>query len=238
MSLKLGDRVRDTTATSGISDFVLANAAPSTYQTFGSALSNGDTCYYCCAEQSGVNWESGLGTYSTTGPTLARTTIYAGSNGTTAVSFAAGTKDIFLGMPSSCVPPTIPQAVCEGRLSLVSGDPVNAAGTASASTVYFSPYLGNRISLYDGTRWKMYSFTERSIALSGLTASLPYDVWIYDNAGTLTLEILAWSTTTARATALVLQDGVWCKTGALTRRYLGTFAARRAGRRPATALSA
>jgi hypothetical protein len=46
-------------------------------------------------------------------------------------------------------------------------------------------------------------------------------VFIVDS--TLALELTAWTNATARATALVTQDGVLCKTGALTRRYLGTI---------------
>jgi hypothetical protein len=48
-------------------------------------------------------------------------------------------------------------------------------------------------------------------------------VFCYDNAGVPTLEFTAWTNDTTRATALVMQDGVLSKTGALTRRYMGTF---------------
>jgi hypothetical protein len=48
-------------------------------------------------------------------------------------------------------------------------------------------------------------------------------VFCYDNAGTPTLEFLVWTNDTTRATALAYQDGVLCKAGALTRRYMGTF---------------
>lgn len=113
--------------------------------------------------------------------------------------------------------------ICEGRLTLTSGTAVTTADVTGATTVYFTPYNGNRIALYDGTNWLTYSFTERSLALGTLTTLTPYDVYIYNNSGTLTLEFLAWTNGTARATALVLQDGVYVKTGATTRRYLGTF---------------
>jgi uncharacterized membrane protein YgdD (TMEM256/DUF423 family) len=93
----------------------------------------------------------------------------------------------------------------------------------STSTIYFSPFNGNRIALFDGTRWKMYAFTERSLALGTLVASTNYDVFLYDSAGTLTLELVAWTSALVRATALILQDGIALKTGALTRRYLGTI---------------
>src|SRR5262245_28999016 len=59
----------------------------------------------------------------------------------------------------------------------------------SRTTVYFAPYLGNRIAVFDGSAtWKNYSFSELSLSLSGLIANVTYDVFIYDNAGTLTLE--------------------------------------------------
>lgn len=113
--------------------------------------------------------------------------------------------------------------IADGRLTPTSGSPVNTAEVSSTTGLYYTPYVGNRISLYDGTRWKLYTFTERTLALGTVVDSTNYDVFIYDNAGTLTLEKLAWSSATARATALVRQDGVLCQSGALTRRYLGTF---------------
>jgi hypothetical protein len=111
----------------------------------------------------------------------------------------------------------------QGRLTLTTAVPVTTADVTGATTVYFTPYGGNHIALYDGSAWQLYTFSELSLALGTITSDLPYDVFIYNNAGTLTLELLAWTSKTARATVLVLQDGVLSKTGALTRRYLGTF---------------
>lgn len=113
--------------------------------------------------------------------------------------------------------------ICQGRLTLTTAVPVTTSDVTAATTIYFTPYKGSQVSLYDGTRWKKYAFTERSLSLSGFTASTPYDIFLYDNSGTLTLEALIWTNDTTRATALVLQDGVYVKTGATTRRYLGTI---------------
>lgn len=114
--------------------------------------------------------------------------------------------------------------MCDGRLTLEAGVPISTTNQTAQSTVYFTPYGGNRIALYDGAVWQYYSFTERSIALSGLTSGKNYDVFIYDNGGVLTLELsAAWTTNSARADALAVQDGVLVKSGALTRRFLGTF---------------
>jgi hypothetical protein len=112
---------------------------------------------------------------------------------------------------------------CDGRLTLTSGTPITTSNVTGAGTIYFTPFRGNRIALYDGTRWRLYAFTEKSAALSGHTTNVPVDVFIYDNAGTLTLELVNWTNGTTRATALTTQDGVYVKSGATTRRYLGTF---------------
>ena len=118
----------------------------------------------------------------------------------------------------------LPVSTCEGRLTLTSATPVTTSDVTAAGTIYFTPYKGNQVALYDGSTWAIYTFTERSLALTATSGSV-YDIFLYNNAGTLTLETLVWTNTTTRATALVLQDGVLCKTGALTRRYLGTFCA-------------
>jgi hypothetical protein len=111
-----------------------------------------------------------------------------------------------------------------GRLTVSSGVPVPTTDI-STSTIYYTPYNGNMISLYNGTSWAAHTFTERTLALGTMVSGKNYDVFIYNNSGTLTLELAVWSTDTARLTALALTDGVYLKTGALTRRYLGTFRA-------------
>jgi len=109
------------------------------------------------------------------------------------------------------------------RLTLSTGVPVTTTDVAAATTIYCTPYKGNRIDLFDGAGWNRRSSAEFSLALGTLTSTLPYDVFCYDNAGVPTLEFTAWTNTTTRATALAYQDGILSKTGALTRRYLGTF---------------
>lgn len=113
--------------------------------------------------------------------------------------------------------------VCEGRLTLTSGTPVTTADVTGATTIYFTPYKGDRIALYSGTLWTTLTFTETSLALGTVTSGLPYDVFAYNNSGTLALEKLAWTNGTTRATALTTQNGILVKSGDTTRRYLGTF---------------
>jgi len=62
-----------------------------------------------------------------------------------------------------------------------------------------------------------------------VTGVLPYDIWVYNNAGTLALEALAWTDGATRATALALQDSVYVKSGDATRRYVGAILCDMAG---------
>lgn len=112
----------------------------------------------------------------------------------------------------------------QARLTLTSATAVTTSDVTSAGTIYLTPYKGNKIAIYSGSIWKLYELTEISLALTA-TSGKNYDVWVYDNSGTPTLETTEWTNDTTRATALALQDGVYCKTGALTRRYVGTFRA-------------
>lgn len=78
------------------------------------------------------------------------------------------------------------------------------------------------MALHDGTGWVTKIFTELSLAVPN-TVDTIYDAFVYLNSGTPTLEATAWASGTARATALTTLDGVIVKTGATTRRYLGSF---------------
>jgi len=103
---------------------------------------------------------------------------------------------------------------CNGRLTLTSGVPVTVEDVTSAGTVYFTPYKGNLVGLRqpDGT-WKLHTFTQLSASLAGIASGKNVDLFIYDNAGTLTLETVQWASDTARATDLASLDGVLVKNG-------------------------
>lgn len=112
----------------------------------------------------------------------------------------------------------------EGRLTLESGVPISNSDQTAKSTLYFTPYRGKRVALYNGTLWTLYDFSQISLTLSGLTSARNYDVFLHDNSGTLTLTLSnAWTSNTVRNEALTTQDGILVKSGATTRRYLGTI---------------
>lgn len=119
--------------------------------------------------------------------------------------------------------PVSPRGPPQGRLTLTTGTPVTTADVTAATTIFYTPYTGNQIDLFDGTAWGTFAFAQVSIAVPATTSQM-YDIWGYINSsGVFALEALAWTNDTTRATALVAQDGALVKTGATTRRYLGSF---------------
>lgn len=103
MALVYGNRVLETSTTTGTGAFTLA-AAITGYQRFSAVCSTSDTINYAIYAVDGNgnpsgDWEVGLGTYSSAN-TLTRTTVQASSNGGSAVNFSAGTKYV-LASPSA-----------------------------------------------------------------------------------------------------------------------------------------
>jgi hypothetical protein len=97
MALILADRVKQSTTTTGTSDFVLSGSVTG-FQTFAAGVGANNTTYYSVAD--GADWEVGLGTLSNDGLTLARTTVLQSSNSDAKVLFAAGTKEVFVTYPA------------------------------------------------------------------------------------------------------------------------------------------
>lgn len=98
MAVGIYDRVRETSTIVGTGTATLLGAVTG-YQSFA-AVGNANTTYYCIANAGTAEWEVGIGTYTASGTTLSRTTILASSNSGSAVSFTAGTKDVFVTYPA------------------------------------------------------------------------------------------------------------------------------------------
>jgi hypothetical protein len=99
MPLIIADRVQETSVTTGTGSYTLDGAVAG-FRAFSSACANGDTAFY--AVENGTDWEVGLGTWGT-GSVLARTTILSSSNSNSAVSWSAGSKNVFLTVPAAQV---------------------------------------------------------------------------------------------------------------------------------------
>ena len=98
MALVLKDRVKETTSTAGTGTVTLDGAVAG-FQSF-SAVGNGNATYYAIVDSASGDWEVGIGTYTSSGTTLSRTTVLSSSNSGSLVTFGAGTKDVFVTYPS------------------------------------------------------------------------------------------------------------------------------------------
>ena len=126
MALVLKDRVQETSTTTGTGTFTL-NGAVTQFQTFSSAIGNGNTTYYTAYTAGGTDWEVGIGTVGA--GTLTRDTILASSNSGNIVTFGAGTKYIFGDYPAG-------KAVYLDASGSISQPIVNISGiTGAISTV-------------------------------------------------------------------------------------------------------
>lgn len=120
MALVLADRVLETCTSPGTGAVSLLGATTG-YQAFSAAIGDGNTCYYCIADQGGANWEVGVGTYASSGNTLTRTTPLSGS-AATPVDFTSGTQNVFVTYPA------------EKSVNLNAAGNVSALGTVSSGT--------------------------------------------------------------------------------------------------------
>ena len=130
-------------------------------------------------------------------------------------SAAAGRTTLEIGKVAS--------TLAGGRLTLQTAVGVPTSDQTAKTTIYYTPFDHGMIGLYDGTNWIPREFTEKSLALGTLVSGKNYDVFAVSIADVISIEALAWTSDSARATALLAVDGVLCKTGDTSRRYVGTF---------------
>jgi len=97
MALVVKDRVKETTTTTGTGTYTLGGAVTG-FETFTANLSDSDTTYYACTD--GTNFEVGIGTFTSSGTTLARTNILASSNSNNEVNWSSGSREIFITYPA------------------------------------------------------------------------------------------------------------------------------------------
>jgi hypothetical protein len=129
------------------------------YQDF-TAIGNTNTTFYGATDASG-NWESGLGTYSSTGPTLTRTTVYASSNSGSAVTFS-GTVNVFCTYPSS-------RAIYEDASGNVSALGTITSGVWNGSTIPVA-YGGTGVTASSGASSVVLRDANQNVIFNNFTA--------------------------------------------------------------------
>ncbi len=144
MALVLADRVKETTTTTGTGTYTLAGAATG-FESFAS-IGNGNTTYYCCTD--GTDFEVGVGTYTSSGTTLARTTILQSSNSDNAVSWSSGTRDIFCTQPAEKTS-FVDNYTANATLAPFVTALANTSGGAFTLTLPASPRVNDEVIILD-----------------------------------------------------------------------------------------
>lgn len=142
------DGVADTTTTTGTGNITCANSPPTGFRTFQDAVSTGDTFYYFIRHRSAAEWEAGLGTKNASSHVIERTTVINSSNSDSAVSFAAGTKDVFISSIGARDNPRL-SGLTDNRL--VRTDGTNGNLQQSGITISDADAVSGVASIVDGS---------------------------------------------------------------------------------------
>jgi hypothetical protein len=170
MPLVLADRVRQTTNTVGTGTLTLVGTVTG-FQSFA-VIGNGNTTYYTIVDANTGDWEVGLGTYTSSGTTLSRTTVLASSNSNNLVVFGAGTKDVFVTYPAG-------KSVYEDESNNVS---LPAALSASGS-ITGNVFINTNEFYYNGRNISQnvtIAGTENAMSVGPITIDDTYTVTIDD----------------------------------------------------------
>ena len=153
MAFIIADRVKETTTTAGTGTITLAGASAG-FQSFA-IIGNSNTTYYCIAAQTGTEWEVGIGTYTSSGTTLARTTVFSNSSGTqpSALSFSAGTNDVFVTYPSTMAAFANGTGAVQENYTTFTGTYTMTPGKNGMSVGPVTISSGSSFTVGSGQRW-------------------------------------------------------------------------------------
>ena len=117
-------------------------------------------------------------------------------------------------------------SVCCGRLSASAGSAVPDSDINSSNGVYFVPYHGNKIGLWVGNTWEVFTFNSRlQLMLSTLTRyDVPHDIFVRATKYGLEMTAVPWRSVTTRDINLGLLNGIKVLTNNQEQRYVGTIA--------------
>ena len=153
MAFVIANRVKETTTTAGTGTVTLLGASAG-FQSFD-AIGNANTTYYTIAGQTGNEWEVGIGTYTSSGTTLARTTVFSNSSGTqpSALSFSAGTKDVFVTYPAELAAFANGNGVVQENYVTLTGAYTMTTGKSGMSVGPITISSGSSFTIGSGQRW-------------------------------------------------------------------------------------
>jgi uncharacterized protein with putative carbohydrate binding module len=182
------ERVKETSTTTGTGTLSLAGAVAG-FRSFVAGVGGGNSCHYVIED--GTDWETGIGTVTDAAPdTLSRDTILASSNGGSAVSFAAGTKNVFCA-PLPKAPLQLWQDISPTALTADQND-WNPTGLGTARVI--------RVSA-----------SAAPVSITGLAGGAQGRVLILHNVGTVPVILQREATASSAANRLALVSDVFLR---------------------------
>jgi len=141
-----------------------------------------------------------------------------GSAADTVARLAVGSAGQVLGVSGGALAWVANSVLPQGRLTLETGVPVSSTDQAGKATIYYTPYVGNVVPIYNGTEFIPTAFTElnndttaSATNNAGAAAAGPYqiqDCFVWSNAGTKRLTRGPKWTASATATMTIAVPGV------------------------------
>lgn len=121
----------------------------------------------------------------------------------------------------------------QGRLTLTTSVPVITGDVSAATNVYYTPYVGSQIPIWNGSAFVLTTFAELTLGLvANHVASTIYDLFVISDSGTVRLVTgPAWNVSTAAlgsrgsgagTTELMRQSGILVNANSMTGRYGAT----------------
>ena len=241
MALVLQDRVKETSTSTGTSNFTLGGAFVG-YRTFSSCIPTGSTVYYCIhGTTAGIDGEFEVGYGTFTAPaTLSRTGVFASSNADSLVNFSAGNKEVFITYPAE-------KAIYEevSGETIIDGGPITVIGSNVTSFTSFASTLGEfyanengfaqlyaqnlnngadgstDIAAYNNLGDGTFFFVDMGITSSTYNSALnpifnPNDAYVYSYGNATTVSRLLLGTQSPGANVVIFTGGVEVNNTALT----------------------
>jgi hypothetical protein len=147
------DRVYFLSTVGGTTDFGVSSALTGYMTPASAGAVNGATYYYVAESASKTEWELGLGTYSTTGPTLARTTVIFSSNSNAKVNFT-NPPNVFITLVAETKASSTDFGLCKvDGTTVTSASGVLSAG-AGAGTDKIKVYMSGALNTHADSTFK------------------------------------------------------------------------------------
>lgn len=242
---------RFTPTAGSTTDWTYSSAVTGYQSPSAAGVVNGRVYKYRAESADLSQWEIGEGAYNTGTGVLARTTVLYNSSGTgtatgqsgagTKINFSAAPQVAIVGIKEDLI--SIEEAnsftstqksqaqanigvVCapSGRITLATGVPVMSSSQSGKTTVYYTPYAGNIVPIYDGTNMVPTQFSELSQATTDSTkspaavaASKVYDLFVWNDSGTIRCTRgPAWTNSTTRGYTFTVVNGIALNTSSIT----------------------